>query len=102
MCNAQGPEIIKMSDNLIREIGETVVLYCCVKNNNNFPVQWLKDTSAEMTDPVLISFSSTLIVMDERFTVETNNSCYTLKVFYKLLLFIIYFIINAVFIKHVS
>ncbi|XP_055686412.1 roundabout homolog 2-like [Lutzomyia longipalpis] len=75
------PEIVKISEDQVNNLGETIALKCVTKDAGDFPVVW-KKISKNPTDAVFISSGGSLILPDSRFSIEVSNdqTTYRLKI----------------------
>lgn len=76
------PTISHITQKPIKDIGGTAELTCSVLYAMDFPVLWVKIDRGKVTDPVVLSTGSTLIIKDSRFSLrqDIDSSSYTLQV----------------------
>lgn len=93
VCSQRTPTISHITQKPIKDIGGTAELTCSVLYAMEFPVLWVKIDREKVTEPVLLSTGSTLIIKDSRFSLrqDIDSSSYTLQVMYQISLFIIRF-----------
>lgn len=66
------PQILKISENQVVNVGDTVDLQCSVKDAREFPVAWLK-LGLNPIDNDYISSGHSLIVRDDRFSLDYDE-----------------------------
>lgn len=76
------PTISHITQKPIKDIGGTVELTCSVLYAMEFPVLWVKVDVGKITEPVVLSTGSTLIIKDSRFSLrqDIDSTSYTLQV----------------------
>jgi len=74
--------ISHITQTLIKDIGDTAEMACTTLYTEDFNVLWVKVDNEKMTDPMVFSSGSTLIVSDSRLSVrrDMNSSRYILQV----------------------
>lgn len=77
------PTISHITQKPIKDIGGTTELTCSVLYAMEFPVLWVKVDRERVTEPVVLSTGSTLIIKDSRFSLrqDIDSTSYTLQVF---------------------
>jgi len=76
------PTISHITQKPIKDIGGTAELTCSVLYAMDFPVLWVKIDRAKVTEPVILSTGSTLIIKDSRFSLrqDIDSTSYTLQI----------------------
>jgi len=76
------PSISHITQKPIKDIGGTAELTCSVLYAMEFPVLWVKIDTKKVTEPVILSSGSTLIIKDSRFSLrqDIDSTSYTLQV----------------------
>ncbi|XP_050426055.1 lachesin [Adelges cooleyi] len=76
------PTISHITQKPIKDIGGTAELTCSVLYAQDFPVLWVKIDRAKVTEPVVLSTGSTLIIKDSRFALrqDIDSTSYTLQI----------------------
>lgn len=76
------PTISHITQKPIKDIGGTAELTCSVLYALDFPVLWVKVDVGKITEPVMLSTGSTLIIKDSRFSLrqDIDSTSYTLQV----------------------
>lgn len=82
MYSQRTPTISHITQKPIKDIGGTAELTCSVLYAMDFPVLWVKIDRAKITEPVVLSTGSTLIIKDSRFSLrqDIDSTSYTLQV----------------------
>ena len=73
------PTISYISQEQIKDIGETVEFHCSVLNGFDLPVVWTKINKNALNDQLLLSHGSTLIIRDTRFTLKYDDVLSTFR-----------------------
>lgn len=71
------PTISYISQEQIKDIGETVEFQCSVQYAQEYPVLWTKVNKDNENDPLPLSHGSSLIIRDTRFTLRYDESSST-------------------------
>lgn len=76
------PTISYITQEQIKDIGDTVELECSVQYAQQYPVLWMKVDKQKISEQVPISTGSTLIIHESRFALrkDTASSTYTLQI----------------------
>jgi len=76
------PTISYISQEQIKDIGETVELQCSVQYGQDYPVLWIKVNKESVHEQVALSTGTALIIRDSRFALkyDTASSTYNLQV----------------------
>jgi len=76
------PTISYISQEQIKDIGETVELQCSVQYAQEYPVLWIKFNKDSAHEQVALSTSTALIIRDSRFALkyDTASTTYILQV----------------------
>jgi len=76
------PTISYISQEQIKDIGETVELQCSVQYAQEYPVLWIKVNKDSAHEQVALSTSTALIIRDSRFALkyDTASTTYILQV----------------------
>ncbi|XP_015586541.1 lachesin isoform X1 [Cephus cinctus] len=76
------PTISYISQEQIKDIGDTVELLCSVQYGQEYPVLWIKFNKEGGSDQLPLSSGTSLIVRDSRFALryDTASSTYTLQI----------------------
>lgn len=75
------PTISYISQEQIKDIGETVELICSVQYAQDYPVLWIKLNKDNGHEQVALSTGTALIIRDSRFSLKHDTaSSYTLQV----------------------
>lgn len=82
MYSQRTPTISHITQKPIKDIGGTAELTCSVLYAMDFPVLWVKIDREKVTEPVVLSTGSTLIIKDSRFSLrqDIDSTSYTLQV----------------------
>lgn len=77
------PTISHITQKPIKDIGGTAELSCSVLYAMEYPVLWVKIDREKITEPVILSTGSTLIIKDSRFALrqDIDSTSYTLQVY---------------------
>lgn len=76
------PTISYISQEQIKDIGETVELQCSVQYAQEYPVLWIKVNKESVHEQVALSTGTALIIRDSRFALkyDTASTTYILQV----------------------
>ncbi|XP_077273464.1 septate junction protein lachesin isoform X2 [Temnothorax americanus] len=76
------PTISYISQEQIKDIGETVELHCSVQYAQEYPVLWIKVNRENVHEQVALSTGTALIIRDSRFALryDTASTTYQLQV----------------------
>lgn len=76
------PTISYISQEQIKDIGETVELQCSVQYGQEYPVLWIKVNKESVHEQVALSTGTALIIRDSRFALkyDTASTSYFLQV----------------------
>ncbi|XP_001945161.1 lachesin [Acyrthosiphon pisum] len=76
------PTISHITQKPIKDIGGTAEMTCSVLYAMDFPVLWVKVDKEKITEPVMLSSGSTLIIKDSRFSLrqDIDSTSYTLQI----------------------
>lgn len=76
------PTISYISQEQIKDIGETVEMQCSVQYGQDYPVLWIKVNKESVHEQVALSTGTALIIRDSRFALkyDTASSTYILQV----------------------
>jgi len=87
----RSPTISYISQEQIKDIGETVELVCSVQYAQDYPVLWIKVNKDSANEQVALSTGTALIIRDSRFALkhDTASSSYTLQVRFHFEMFLI-------------
>lgn len=77
------PTITHITQKPIKDIGDTAELTCSVLHAADYPVVWIKIDRERVTEPVILSTGSTLIIKDSRFSLrqDIDSTSYTVQVY---------------------
>lgn len=76
------PTISYISQEQIKDIGETVELQCSVQYAQDYPILWIKVNKENVQEQVTLSTGTALIIRDSRFSLkhDTASTTYILQV----------------------
>jgi len=76
------PTISYISQEQIKDIGETVELQCSVQYAQEYPILWIKVNKENVHEQVALSTGTALIIRDSRFSLkyDTASTTYILQV----------------------
>lgn len=76
------PTISYISQEQIKDIGETVELRCSIQYAEDYPVLWIKLNRNSVHEQVALSTGTALIIRDSRFAIrhDTASASYLLQV----------------------
>ncbi|XP_065204909.1 lachesin-like [Planococcus citri] len=78
----RSPTISYISQEQIKDIGGSVEFACSVQYAQDYPVIWARIDKSKTTEPVHLSYGTTLVLRESRYRVQFRNdtSTYTLSV----------------------
>lgn len=78
----RSPAISYISQEQIKDIGETVELHCSIQYAQDYPVLWIKVNKDNINEQVALSTGTALIIRDSRFAIrhDTASATYVLQV----------------------
>ncbi|XP_072757797.1 lachesin isoform X2 [Anoplolepis gracilipes] len=76
------PTISYISQEQIKDIGETVELHCSIQYAQDYPVLWIKVNRDSVHEQVALSTGTALIIRDSRFSIkhDTASTTYVLQI----------------------
>ncbi|XP_029177585.1 lachesin isoform X2 [Nylanderia fulva] len=76
------PTISYISQEQIKDIGETVELHCSLQYAQDYPVLWIKVNRDSVNEQVALTTGTALIIRDSRFAIrhDTSSATYVLQI----------------------